>query len=75
MYQVLLDEGARNDIQRGIDFYNSKKKGLGKKFYKEVSEHLYSLSSFANYQVRYDQFRCLPLKKFPVMIHILLWIR
>ena len=64
-----LHKEAREDIQIAIYWYNKKQKGLGRKFHREFLNLLSSLSKTPYYQVRYDEIHCLPMVKFPYMIH------
>jgi hypothetical protein len=57
------------EVQKIISFYNEKSKGLGAKFYKDLRASYETLKSNPFYQIRYDETRCLPLNKFPCMIH------
>jgi toxin ParE1/3/4 len=66
-FKFKLEPLAKSDIQDIIHFYNDQQKGLGKKFYLELDSYFRAIHPF--YQNRYDEVRCLPLKKFPVMIH------
>ena len=68
-FQLLLDPRAINDIQSAIDYYNEQAKGLGEKFEKYLDKYLVSLSRNPFFQVRYDKIHCLPLKKYPFMVH------
>ncbi len=42
---------------------------LVKKFEAALNLHLVSLEKYPFFQVRYDQVHCLPIKKYPYMIH------
>ena len=68
-YKVYLEPEAITDIQKSIDFYNSKRPKQGIKFNKSVNQHLNSLKSNPFFMIRYDNVRCLPIKKYPVLIH------
>ncbi|MCJ8290766.1 MAG: type II toxin-antitoxin system RelE/ParE family toxin [Crocinitomicaceae bacterium] len=68
-FTIKIDREARDDIQNAIDWYNDNKIGLGQKFFKEIEEYVISIGKNPFYQKRYDQVLCLPLKKFPFMIH------
>lgn len=68
-YKIRIESDAKHDIQEGISWYNSKKKGLGKSFHNEVKDHIITLKEIKFFQIRYEEVRCLPLKKFPYMIH------
>ena len=68
-FKIKIEKEAKQDIQDAISWYNKKEKGLGRKFHAEVKEYLQILVYKPKYQVRYDQVRCLPLKRFPFMLH------
>jgi len=69
-YQVIFASEVYSDLQAGVDFYNSRKKGLGKRFFKAFKIQLSQIKSNAfGFQVRYDDVRCLPLTTFPYTIH------
>lgn len=68
-FKLRLEPLAKHDIQTEIDYYNSRRKGLGKRFHKEIVGAFDSIKSNRFFQVRYDKVHCLPLKKFPAMIH------
>jgi hypothetical protein len=60
------------DVQEAITYYNSKKEGLGSIFYKALKVRYKSLKTNPFFQIRYQNIRCLPMKKFPYMIHFTL---
>lgn len=60
---------AKIDIQDQIHFYNDKQNGLGKRFHNEIKSTFKSIRKNPYYQIRYKNVRCLPLKKFPAMVH------
>jgi len=68
-FRFKIEPAAKDDIQQIIHYYNDQQKGLGKKFYLELDEYFKVIKRSPFYQNRYDDVRCLPLKKFPVMIH------
>lgn len=68
-YEVAVLESALVDIQAAIDFYDDQQLGLGVRFEQEMNQYLVSLESMLFYQMRYGSIRCLPLKRFPFMIH------
>lgn len=68
-FTIVLDPRAVRDIQESIDYYEEQKLGLGKRFEKHVDHSLSILIKNPFFQVRYDEVRCLPLIKFPHMIH------
>ena len=68
-FKIKIEPLAKFDIQNEINFYNSKQKGLGKKFHTETKEYFKAILQTPIFGVRYDDVHCLPLKKFPAMIH------
>ncbi len=68
-FTIKIEPEAKFDIQEGIDWYNEKEAGLGRSFHSAVKAHLKKLTADPDFQVRYDDTRCLLLKKFPYMIH------
>ncbi|MCB9235790.1 MAG: type II toxin-antitoxin system RelE/ParE family toxin [Bacteroidia bacterium] len=69
IYSLKIDPRAIGDIQRGIDYYEEQSPGLGFRFEAVIHKHLLALSKNPLFHVRYDDVRCLPLQKFPFMIH------
>lgn len=58
------------DLEHAIDWYESQQPGLGNKFFLTVRNKTSRLQSAAlNFAIRYDDIRCLPINKFPYMIH------
>lgn len=68
-YKIKIEPDARLDIQEAINWYNAQQKGLGKNFHSAVLSHFDNISKNPHYAVRYDHVHCLPLKKFPFMVH------
>lgn len=68
-FEIKIEPEAELDIQTGIDWYNEQMPGLGVKFHAEVKAHLNTLKTNLIFHIRYDDVRCLPLKKHPFMIH------
>ena len=71
-FEMHLDERAISDLQSIIDYYNSKQQGLGEKFFRQIKHCLKLLEGNPYFRIRYDAVRCLPVRKFPYMIHLLL---
>lgn len=69
MFKIKVEPEVVSDIQEGVDWYNEKQPGLGRKFYFEVRAAFTTLKKMPYFQVRYDAIRCFPLKKFPYMVH------
>ena len=68
-YKIQIEPEAQSDIQRGIAWYNAQQKGLGRKFHGEVKEFLEYLKFSPFHEIKYDNVRCLPLKKYPYTLH------
>lgn len=68
-FVIQIEPEAIQDIQNAIDWYELQQKGLGKKFYDYLDSVLERLESNPYYQIRYSNIRCLPLQKYPFMIH------
>lgn len=71
-FSLELYKRALADIQEAIDYYENQQPGLGDKFLKSIEKGLQSIHVNPYFQKRYDQVRCLPLHKFPFMIHYLI---
>ncbi|MCW5910518.1 MAG: type II toxin-antitoxin system RelE/ParE family toxin [Cyclobacteriaceae bacterium] len=57
------------DIQDAYDYYEIKSAGLGEKLLDALDDAFEILRINPNFQVRYDDVHCLPVKRFPYMIH------
>lgn len=68
----MLTPKAISDIQKAIDYYDEQQPGLGLKFDKSLDNHFAILKKNPHYQVRYNNVHCLPLRKYPYMIHFLI---
>jgi hypothetical protein len=68
-YKLVVQPAARIDIQDSIAWYNRQQKGLGRRFHSTVKESFDHLRTNPFFQNRYSAVRCLPLKKFPFMVH------
>ena len=68
-YTVVADPRVVNDLKEASDFLNSKRKGFGTKFLTEYRAFLKTLQSNPDFQVRYKDIHCLPLKTFKYMVH------
>ena len=68
-FKIKIELEAHLDIQKGIEWYSQHQKKLGEKFYLAVISRIDTLAVNPHFEIRYDQIRCLPIKKFPFMIH------
>ena len=68
-YTIKIEPEAVRDIQEAIDWYNRQRPSLGQVFYKKIDAEFEILKTYPHFQMRYDAVRCLPVRKFPFMIH------
>ncbi|MCF8303256.1 MAG: type II toxin-antitoxin system RelE/ParE family toxin [Bacteroidales bacterium] len=68
-YEIVIAPLALHDIQDAIDYYDKKQYGLGERFENSLHKELTKLERTPHFQLRYDKVHCLPMKKFPFMIH------
>lgn len=68
-YSILLDPRAVQEIREAMDYYNEQQAGLGQRFETELNKHLQKLQKNPFYRIRYDNVRCMPVKKFPYLVH------
>lgn len=70
MYKAIILPLAKLDISEAASWYNSKQKGLGKRFTNEVrSKVLFIRKNPKAVAIRYDDSRCAVLDVFPFMVH------
>lgn len=72
VFKFKIEPEVYNEIQESIDYYNKKRIGLGKKFWIETNNTFNVIRKNPYFQIRYANVRCVPLKKFPFMIHFTL---
>jgi len=69
-FRVLYHPEVYEDLKEAMDWYEEKQEGLGIKFLATAKMQINSLRNSAlQYSVRYDDVRCMPMKKFPYMVH------
>ena len=69
VFKIVITYKAHIDILAGIEWYNKQSPDLGKRFYQILQKKYKTLRQNPFFQIRYDDVRCLPLEKFPYMIH------
>lgn len=58
------------DFRNAVDWYNKQQYGLGDRFFTILREHLNLLKNSASlFATRYDDIHCMPIRKFPYMVH------
>jgi hypothetical protein len=60
---------AKLEVDETAFYYESKRKGLGKLFYKEFKNYALTLNNIPFFENKYNKIRLLPLKNFPYTIH------
>ncbi len=68
-YDLFIEPLALQDIQKAIDYYDEQQVGLGDAFEKVLDNHFIAIEVNSFFQIRYDDVHCLPVKKYPYMIH------
>ena len=64
-YKVVIEPRALSDAQQALDYYDEQQIGLGKKFNEAVDKHITAIQKNSFYQIRYKDYRVLPIKKYP----------
>jgi toxin ParE1/3/4 len=67
-FTIVIERMAIADAQQAIDYYDKQQTGLGEKFNTALDIHIQSIAKNPFYQVRYKDYRALPMKKFPFLI-------
>jgi hypothetical protein len=69
-YKIKIHAEALDDIQDATDWYNEQSNGLGRRFQSQVVKQINKLKDSALlYAIRYENVRCMMIKKFPFMVH------
>ena len=71
-FKLKFNSQIHKDIQHQVDYYfkETKSHELGKRFTKTVKTEIQRLKKYAlQYEVKYDDIRCLPIPKFPFRAH------
>lgn len=70
--KVVISSRAKGDIQEVISWYNVKQPDLGKRFHKLIKQAISIISLNPHFAIKYDDVRCLKVKKFPYLIHYII---
>ncbi len=68
-FSIHIEARVFDELDATIFYYNSQKTNLGLHFYKEVKKTFGVLQKNPFFQIRYRNIRCIPLKKFPFLVH------
>ena len=69
MWKVEFSPESFAEVQEALNFYMEKGFQKGEAFIQDVNNGVESLEINPYYQIRYKNIRCLPLSRFPFMIH------
>lgn len=68
-FDLQIDYRAHLDIEMAVADYMSKSEKVANKFYNKIENAYDSLEKNPFFQIRYADYRCLPIKGFPYMFH------
>ena len=69
-FKIKIDPKAISDIQAITVWYNQQQAMLGKRFQDTAIQQINKLDkAHHSYVVRYNEIRCMLVKKFPYMVH------
>lgn len=68
LFTVVIEKRALKDAQKAINYYDEQLIGLGEKFNNALDKHISTIAKNPFYQIRYKDYRALPIKKFPYII-------
>ncbi|MDB5149371.1 MAG: hypothetical protein JWQ57_3391 [Mucilaginibacter sp.] len=72
-YRVTISATALSDIHDITNWYNKRLPKLGARFQKIVKQQIGTLRINAeSYNTRYNQVQCMPVRKFPYLIHFMI---
>jgi len=69
MWAVKFNPKSISEIEEAVDYYDNLSPATGKQFFQEIEKAASTLSKNPNYHVRYKNILCLPMKRFPFMLH------
>jgi toxin ParE1/3/4 len=69
-FTVVIEKRALKDVQKVINYYDEQQPiGLAEKFNAALNKHIATIATNPFYQLRYKDYRVLPIKKFPYLIY------
>lgn len=69
VFRIVITHNALIDTFEGIEWYDKQATGLGKRFYQAIQKGYKTIRQNPHFQIRYEDVRCLPLEKFPHLVH------
>lgn len=73
MFRVLISKKSKSELKDASDFYGVISKQLKDRFLFNFNTTIEELKYNPYFQIRYDEFRMRKIKKFPVMIHYVIF--
>lgn len=73
MFEVILSDEASLDLEDVINFYSNISFELGDRFITNFDDCLLELENIPFFQIRYDEIRIRQIRKFPVLLHYILY--
>lgn len=67
-YEIRLRESAMLEIEQALDYYLSISPQLGFSYDEDLGSALTKLEKFPNFEIKIDEYRVLPLSKFPFIV-------
>ena len=68
-FNIEINPRVEKDLLNSIDYYKKINKKIATNFLKDFKNTIALLKQNPNYQVRYKEVRCIPLKNYPFMLH------
>jgi hypothetical protein len=69
MWKVKFNPKSISEMEEALAYFQNLSPSTANRFFLEIKKAASTLSKNPNYQVRYKNVRCFPLKRFPFMIH------
>ena len=67
-FKIIVSKKAQDEIENASDYYAEINTALAFKFYSALTETYKKLELNPNYQIRYKNYRAIPLKIFPFLL-------
>jgi toxin ParE1/3/4 len=72
-FKILILNQASEEFEEAFEYYKKINPKLAKKFFNQTNISLNDLKKNPFYQIRYDDFRMKIVKKFPYIIHYIVY--
>lgn len=68
-FSVEISPQVQNDLLNAMEYYDTISKSISLHLYVDFKNAIKSITLHPYLQIRYDVMRCIPLTKFPFMLH------